>query len=83
MVNHDHILVTAKVRERALVADSVTETTGHRLEQLVTARMAQAVVDRPKSIEVDHEKGGWVGVRLGVSKTRRETLFKTPPAIAR
>jgi len=24
MVNHDHILVTAKVRERALVADSVT-----------------------------------------------------------
>ena len=81
VVNHDDELVTAKVRQRALVTDHVTQTVGDRLEQLVTARVAQAAVDRPQSVDVEDQNGGRVD-RLGASEPRPETLFDTrPPAV--
>ena len=80
VVDHDGELVTTNVGQRAPVPDHVTQATGDGFEQLVTARVSQAVVDRAKSVEIEHQNGQRVGLRRGASQTRRETLFETRPA---
>ena len=80
MIQHDGELITPKVREPPILADDRRQATSDGREQLVAPRMSQTVVDRSKSVEIQHEDRERVALQLVARTSRFETILEGPPA---